>query len=894
MLHEYASIAYAIINFTLALIIYLKSRRNLLSRFYLFCVSALVLLGAMAFLATQSIGWELRETFEQITLFLFSFTPYFFLHFVVVFLRRYEILRSRSVIVGIYFAAVFSYLMALLQFIPRPVSVATGISSSGYVFYITWMSIFFSIGIALMYSLVGGFSEREAKSKLLLVGYALLLLLLPGPFTQSVFTVIFQKSIEWYFISSTFALAVAIYLVFRHRIILNTPYQTLKATLAAMNDILIKMDESFKIEMLCGAAPHLLGYADRELVGRRLYEIFEPTARLEEYRQRVLQGKVKESFFDGELKTKSGRGLFVNFSFTPVFANEEVTGFVGVARDMTERKKAEELLLRAHDELERRVDTRTRELAQANEALRAEISERKRAEVALRESEQKYRTLFEESRDVIFISTPEGKFLDINPAGAHLFGYDSPAELLKIDIGRDLFCNPQGRENYRRDLEQNGFLKDRELVLRRKDSEKVVVLETVNVVRDDAGRIIAYRGTMRDVTHQKQLEQQLMQSQKLESIGTLAGGIAHDFNNILAIILGYTSRLRSGTHSGNGHEPTNGQQRLGESVEEISKAVQRGARLVQQLLTFARKTDVLFEPMNINSTVEELVRMLAETFPKTIRFRLLLEKDVPVIVADSNQLHQALLNLCVNARDAMPNGGWLSLRTSTVTRDALLDRFPEATAHRYVQISVEDSGIGMDETTKLRIFEPFFTTKERGKGTGLGLAVVYGIVKNHNGFIDVESEPGRSTTFNLYLPVALKATVDTESEQRTETAEGHETILLVEDEEPLLKLLRNCLQEKGYRVLTARDGNEAIEIYKEECERIALVFADMGLPIVSGFEAFLRMKNLNPQVKVIFGSGYLDPNAKSELLKKGARDFLLKPYEPDDVLQRIRTVLDRG
>ena len=894
MLQIYVSLAYMVFNLFLALIIYFKSRRNLISKFYLFCIVCMTCLGVTGYSSTQPLQGALRELLEHATIFFFSLTPFFFLHFLVIFLRRYEVLKARGIIVAIYFAGLFSYTMLLLGLIPGPILRTGGISVSGYLFYITWMSIFFIIGVALLYSLVGGFSEREGKSRLLLVGFALLLLLLPGPFTESVFSVVFQKNVELYFLSSTLALTIAVYLVFRHRIIMNTPYQALKAALSVMNDILIKTDDDFRIQVARGRGTALIGYSESELTGRSFVDLVQQKESVGAYRDSVLHGKTKEDLLDVEVITKDGQLLPMNFSFTPVFANEEVTGFVGVGRDITERKRAEEALRTAHGELEIRVQERTQDLAKANEALRAEILERNRAEVALRHSEEKYRTLFEGSKDVIFISTPEGKFLDINPAGVELFRYSSKEELLRRHITTDLFCRPEDREKYQKALMTQGYVKDFELILKRKDGEKVTVIESTNVVRDEAGRVVAYRGIIRDVTEQKRLEQELMQSQKMESIGTLAGGIAHDFNNILAIILGYASRLKRGIFPDGQSQPSDGHARLCQSIDEISKAVQRGARLVQQLLTFARKTDVLFEPVNVNSTVEELIKMLAETFPKTITFSLNHDKQVPLIVADASQLHQALLNLCVNARDAMPNGGTLAVTTGTVANRVVRLKFPEASADRYVSISVHDTGIGMDDTTRIRIFEPFFTTKELGKGTGLGLAVVYGIVKNHNGYIDVESEPGRSTTFTLYLPVTQRAHYLEEKEELEEIPGGKETLLVVEDEDALLRLVKGLLQEKGYQVFTARDGMEAVETYHKHRDEIALVFADMGLPILGGWEAFLKMKELNPSVKVVFGSGYLDPNAKSELLKLGAKDFLQKPYTPDTILRRIREVLERG
>ncbi len=514
-----------------------------------------------------------------------------------------------------------------------------------------------------------------------------------------------------------------------------------------------------------------------------------------------------------------------------------------------------------------------------------DVTKRKQAEEALRKSEEKYRTLFEESKDVVFMSTPEGKFLDINHAGVELFGYSSKEELLNADISRDLYYRPLDRAAYIRLLNEQGFVKDLELVLRRKDGQKITVLETASAIRDEDGTITGYRGFLRDITDRKRLEEQLRQAQKMESIGTLAGGIAHDFNNILGIILGYVFRLDKVQQ-----EPS----KVVHSVGQIKKAVERGANLVRQLLTFARQTDVLLESVRINAIVEEIIKMLSETFPKTITFSLHLDPNIPSIIADPNQLHQSLLNLCVNARDAMPSGGNLSISTETVASEKLRQRLPMVRADQYVCLSVSDTGIGMDEATRHRIFEPFFTTKQRGQGTGLGLAVVYGIVNSHHGLIDVESEPRHGTTFRLYFPLepAVVKVQAGRQEDKSPIPGGHETILVVEDEDMLLEVLQNLLEAKGYRVITARDGQEAVEQFTRHSKEISVVLTDMGLPKLGGWEAFQQMKQVNPNIKAILASGYLDPNLKTEMTRDGAKDFIPKPYDPDQVLRRIREIID--
>ena len=387
-----------------------------------------------------------------------------------------------------------------------------------------------------------------------------------------------------------------------------------------------------------------------------------------------------------------------------------------------------------------------------------------------------------------------------------------------------------------------------------------------------------------DITEQKKLQQELTQSQKMLSIGTLAGGIAHDFNNILAIILGYTSIL---------HSMKDNPEKFSFGLNAIKQAVDRGAGLVRQILTFARKTDIAFEPTNVSDLMRELVSMLQQTFPKIITFDLEIEKDLPLLNADHTQIHQILLNLCVNARDAMPKGGVITMNAHRAKADNVLDRFPAANAHDYIRIMVSDTGIGMEESTRSRIFDPFFTTKEKGKGTGLGLSVVYGVVQAHHGFVDVESAVGSGTTFWLYLPVPIDILTTGEAVKSGEQVRGGtETILVVEDEDLLLDMIQILLETHGYTVLTARDGMEAVHVYSQHGDKIALVVSDLGLPKLSGENEIKKLKEINPAVKIILASGYYDPEIKATMEKAGVLGFLQKPYVIEDVLTKIRKALD--
>jgi PAS domain S-box-containing protein len=515
-----------------------------------------------------------------------------------------------------------------------------------------------------------------------------------------------------------------------------------------------------------------------------------------------------------------------------------------------------------------------------------DISERKKSEKALRDSEARYRRYFDDDISGIFVSTPSGQLLDCNPTYARLLGFASIQDALNTNT-YDMYERREDRDAYLALLKERKRLEGYERQLRRKDGKRITVISNIAGEFDAGGNLLLIRGYIFDITELRRLEEDLRHAQKMESVGTLAGGMAHDFNNILGIIIGYARRLESG-------EPD--KDKVAQSVESILKAAERGAGLVRQLLTFARRSTAQAEPISVNEMIHEMSKIIEETFPKTVSLQLQLADEIPAITADPNQLHQALLNLCLNSRDAMPNGGTLTLATGVASGNQLKDHFADAKSASYVRIQVSDTGMGMTRETKSRIFEPFFSTKERGKGTGLGLAVVYGVVRALEGFVNVESLAGKGTTFSLYLPVQpeVQATRTPRKEPGRLPVRGRETVLLVEDEDMLLDLLSTLLSENGYRTLTARDGQEAVEIFKRHHREIAIVLSDMGLPKLGGWQAFQMMREVNPTAKVILASGYLDPNLRTEMIASGAVDFIQKPYIPDEVLRRIRTVIDQA
>ena len=504
----------------------------------------------------------------------------------------------------------------------------------------------------------------------------------------------------------------------------------------------------------------------------------------------------------------------------------------------------------------------------------------------LGETERRLQAILDTSTAIIYVKDLQGKYLLINRRFETLYHVKREDVIGKTD--HDLFPKEIAdafRLSDQKTLEA-GAPVEWEEVAPHDDGIHTFIANKFPLF-GARGLPYAVCGFSTDITDRKKLEEGLRQAQKMESIGTLAGGIAHDFNNILGIILAYVSRLESGKLSPD---------KLTAAFDALRKASQRGAELVRQILTFARKTDVLLESVNLNVAVTELVKMLSETFPKTIQFSLDLERRLPSIVADSGQVQQSLLNLCVNARDAMISGGTLSITTRVAEGSTLMMKFSEAENRPYACVDVKDTGMGMDEATRVRIFEPFFTTKELGHGTGLGLSVVFGIINSHHGFIDVESSPGNGTTFHLYFPIppGFKQSDKVETKKVELVKGGTETILFVEDEEMLRDLVKSSIEENGYAVITAQDGVEAVNLFRQHKDSIALVLCDMGLPKLGGWEAFKIMKEIRPKVNVIFASGYLDPGLKAEILKGGARDFVQKPYDPNEIMKRIREVIDRN
>ena len=506
---------------------------------------------------------------------------------------------------------------------------------------------------------------------------------------------------------------------------------------------------------------------------------------------------------------------------------------------------------------------------------------------AMAESEGRFRALFERTLDgLVLIDLPDGVVLDANPAFQKTLGYS-----LEEMRGKPIWELHPGelRDRVRRRWPGFSpsiqFQRGQTVSFEGRDGRQIHV-EMSAFTLDLGGRRVLAVST-RDVTEKRLLEEQVRQAQKMEAIGTLAGGIAHDFNNILGAILGYASFIKKGLAP---EDP------LRSDAETIESAALRGADLTRQLLAFARGGRYELRPTDVNSVIREVIKLLGRTLDKSIIVEPALDPGLLAIEADRGQIQQLLLNLCINASEAMPGGGLLTVRTE----NAVLD---EATAHReigrppgdYVLLTVTDTGHGMAPETLERLFEPFYSTKKNQPGrkhTGLGLAVVFGIVKGHNGGIRVDSEPGRGSSFRVWLRANRNVKEAVETAVDSVDARGEETILVVDDEATLRALLKRALSDVGYRVLTASNGSEAVEIFRMCSAQVGLVVLDMVMPGMSGKRTFEALREIRPDVRVFIASGYSEQGDAREILDAGALGFIQKPFHLSEILKKVRSTLD--
>ncbi len=511
-----------------------------------------------------------------------------------------------------------------------------------------------------------------------------------------------------------------------------------------------------------------------------------------------------------------------------------------------------------------------------------DVTELGQAREAVRESEEKYRLVVEGANDAIFIAQ-DGVIKFSNPMTSAMLGY-SAEELARIPFAEHIHPDDRSTVVQRHRSRLEGADVPQNYSFRVTDRSGQVLWMQINAVRIQWEARPAALCFLRDITAQKNLEAQLLHAQKMQAIGTLAGGIAHDFNNLLQAILGHADMLLLRLDE---------QDRAHRGVKQIVRAAQRGSDLTRQLLTFSRKIESRMEALDLNQVLERLRAMLERTIPRMIHVELQPQADLWRVNVDPSQMDQVLMNLALNSRDAMPDGGTLTIETRNVVLDEEYQKsHPEVRLGRYVLLMVSDTGHGMDRETLQRVFDPFFTTKQTGKGTGLGLAMVYGIVKNHEGYISCESEVGVGTRFMIYLPASDLEDTPVETIEPLPPVGGQETILLVDDEEVIREVGADMLGQYGYRVLTAPDGETALEIYAQKKGEIDLVIMDLSMPGMGGRQCLIHLLEMDPHARVVIASGYSFHGPLNEAMELGARSVIHKPYNSSEILEVIRKTLE--
>ncbi|MBI5055664.1 MAG: PAS domain S-box protein [Nitrospirae bacterium] len=611
-------------------------------------------------------------------------------------------------------------------------------------------------------------------------------------------------------------------------------------TFDSISDFVSVHDKDFRCTKVNKALADFKGIKPEDLVGEHCYKIFHGT-----------QGKWPECPLDKMLKSKRtetveiddphiGRPLLVTVS--PILDDKgEVTGGVHIARDITEQKKMEKRL--------------------------------KVMDWAIKSS-----------TNAMVLADLEANLTYVNPVFLKLWGYESEDEVLGMHCTKFWQVKDKSTEIVEALRNKGEWAGERGAL--RKDGSAFIVELSANMVRDDEGKPICMMASLVDITEKKKLEEQLRQAQKMEAVGQLAGGVAHDFNNILSAIIGYghVTLLKMAND-----DP------LRLNIEHMLEATDKASYLTQSLLAFSRKQITDKKPVGLNGIIKRVEKFLLRIMGEDIKVRTMLSEEALKVLADSGQLEQVLINLATNARDALPKGGTFTIATEKSRID---NEFIRAHGYgspgRYALITVTDNGTGMNENTKQKIFEPFFTTKEPGKGTGLGLSIVYGIIKQHEGYINVYSEPGAGTIFRIYLPLIAE---DIQSEGMTSKTEypqrGSEVILLAEDDESLRQLTKSVLDEFGYKVIEAADGEDAVSKFLEHKDIIELFLSDLIMPKKSGKAAFDEIRKIKSGIRAIFISGYTADIIQQKGLLEKEMTLIFKPVSPIDLLKKIREELDK-
>ncbi len=616
-----------------------------------------------------------------------------------------------------------------------------------------------------------------------------------------------------------------------------------------IGDGILSVDAEGQIQYASESACKVSGYPQQQVVGRNIFQFVheEDLAQVQNLFKRSVSEPDSTVQWGSRLRHRDGSWRYFEGTTSNRLADPDIAALVISFRDSTARQQTENALIRA---------------------------------------EAKYRAIFENAALGIYLSAPRAQYLSMNPALASIYGFQTPEDAIQHSAEiTSLYVDPETSEEFRRTLVKDGVVRNFEYEVCLRDGTRRWLLENARAVYGDQGDLLYYEGVVQDVTERKSLESQLRQAQKLDAVGRLAGGVAHDFNNMLGVILGYGDIMRTQLPS---EHPAL------KSADEMQKAARRAANLTRQLLAFSRKQILQPQVLNLNSLIDELSKMLRRLIGEDIELVFRPGENIARVKADPGQLEQVIMNLAVNARDAMPRGGRLSIETINVAVDEKLarQRSPMRPGF-YVLLSVTDTGSGMNAEVLSHIFEPFFTTKEQGKGTGLGLSIVYGIVKQSGGYVWVDSEPNRGSTFQIYLPPTTEAqAILTLPDARHAPTGGTETILLVEDDAALREMVRMVLTSAGYRILEACNGTEALSLLREIHEPVHLLMTDIIMPGMNGWELSQSASVGRPGIRTLFMTGFgVELNTFG--IEIGPDVMLIaKPFSSESLFRKVRETLD--
>ena len=616
-----------------------------------------------------------------------------------------------------------------------------------------------------------------------------------------------------------------------------------RALVDSSPDLLYRTDVQGRITFISSSVYRLSGYTVKEAVGMKMAEeVYLFPAERDTFLLK-LQEAGRVTNFEAQLKRKDGSTWWASTN-AQLYKDKEgnILGVNGVTRD---------------------------------------ISERKAAEKALQQSEERFRKTFHTSPDSINLNrASDGLYIDINQGFTDLLGYSREEVLGKTSLSLNIWKNPEDRLRLIDGLTEKGCVENLEAEFCGKEGKVGIGLMSACLLEINEEQVIL--SITREISERKKMEQQLQQAQKFEAIGTLAGGIAHDFNNLLMGIQGRASLVSVDLDPLHPHA---------EHMHAIEEYIRSATNLTKQLLGFASGGKYEVKPTDLNELVSNSADMFGRT-KKEIRIHAKFQNPPPVVSVDKGQIEQVLLNFYVNAWQAMPKGGEIYLDTQSVTLEEAFCKPYHVKPGRYAKISVTDTGVGMDESVRQQVFDPFFTTKSKSRGTGLGLASAYGIIKNHAGIISVYSEVGHGSTFNIYLPLSDQK-ADMDSSMKGTLAKGSETVLLVDDEDVILEVEQAMLEKLGYSVIIAGGGEEAIEVIRQRGDEVDLVILDLIMPGMDGGRVFDEIKKIRPQIKVALSSGYSINGQADRIMKRGCDGFIQKPFNILELSQKVRSVLDK-